>query len=220
MKADKKNTEQNYPYVSADKILSVCGQALSEQGIMVIPSITKWEMNIVDRGNGKARYDAVVDLLLKVTDGETSFDETWFGMGSDYAVPDKALYKAITSGHKYFLSKLFCIGEGNEDGEHEGEPAQAPQPAPKQAAPKPAAPVAPVTANIDAPTMTLVEAMNELSSEGELYGNLPTEKLAVRSNAIRKALASTPMSADERAERVRKHTAIGIILADREAKKQ
>jgi hypothetical protein len=43
----------------------------------------------------------------------------WTGSGVDYATPDKALYKAMTSGHKYFVMKLFMIGVGNEDGEHE-----------------------------------------------------------------------------------------------------
>ena len=133
LKADKRNAEQNYSYVSADKILSACGQALADNGIVVIPSIVKQEITLVEYTNSynKAlrRYDATIDLVLKVTDGETEFDEPWFGMGSDYQTPDKALYKAITSGHKYFMSKLFCIGEGNEDSEHdepEGQPAKQP----------------------------------------------------------------------------------------------
>lgn len=138
LKADKRNGEQGYNYVSADKILSACGQALADNGVVVIPSIVHYDINIIDRGNGKSRYDATVDLVLKVTDGATSFEEPWYGMGSDYSVPDKALYKAITSGHKYFLSKLFCIGEGNEDGEHEsedGDKAPVKQNAPQQPRP-------------------------------------------------------------------------------------
>jgi hypothetical protein len=229
LKADKRNEEQKYNYVSADKILSACGQALAENGVMVIPSIVKQEITMLEYTNsyGKQgkRYDAVVDLLLKVTDGVTSFEEPWFGMGSDYSVPDKALYKAITSGHKYFISKLFCIGEGNEDSEH--EQAEQEQPAPKQATkPQPAQPAAPVPTNgnghepeAPAPAMTLEDAMNVTNSEGELYGSLPTEKLAIMSNSLRKVLKGEAMSAEDRAERIRKHTAIGIILAHREAQK-
>jgi hypothetical protein len=215
LKSDKRNIEQGYNYVSADKILSVCGQALFDQGIAIIPSIVKWDINIIDRGNGKSRYDAVVDLLLKVTDGETTYEEPWFGMGSDYGAPDKALYKAITSGHKYFLAKLFCIGEGNEDGEHEtGEDTPQAKPTQvKQAKPPEPAPV------VEAPApdaMSLEDAMNVLNAEGELYGNIPTEKLVIMSNSLRKVLSNgKDLTVDDRAVRERKHQAIGIILAHR-----
>jgi len=123
---DKRNNEQKYDYISADKILSICGQALFTQGIVVIPAIVKSEQITVDRGNGKYRYDCQVDFQITVTDGTIPIVSEWRGMGSDYTVPDKALYKAITSGHKYFLMKLLCIGAGNEDGEHDDEPQPAP----------------------------------------------------------------------------------------------
>ncbi len=239
LKADKRNAEQGYNYVSADKILAACGQALADNGIAVIPSIIKQEIKIIDRGNGKARYDATVDLILKVTDGVTSFEEPWYGMGSDYSVPDKAMYKAITSGHKYFLSKLFCIGEGNEDGEHENSEDQ-PAPRPAQAkpsngkpAPQPAQAVVVPTMNpvnkahIEAftgeavkdpvVTMTLEDASAIVSSTGELYGNIPTEKLALMANSITKKLRGAPIPADERAESERKYAAIDIILKSRTA---
>lgn len=120
---DKRNKEQGYDYISADKILSMCGQALSSQGVAVIPTVTEKAVNIYEYANGtKRRYDASVSITFYITDGETDTTALWFGAGSDYTVPDKALYKAITSGHKYFLMKLLCVGAGNEDGEHEDEP--------------------------------------------------------------------------------------------------
>jgi hypothetical protein len=54
-----------------------------------------------------------------ITDGETNLNATWFGRGTDYGAVDKAVYKAVTSGHKYFLMKLLNIGVGNEDSEHD-----------------------------------------------------------------------------------------------------
>jgi hypothetical protein len=38
------------------------------------------------------------------------------------------MYKAITSGHKYYLMKLLNIGEGNEDGEHDNVAVKAEHP--------------------------------------------------------------------------------------------
>jgi hypothetical protein len=131
LKADARNQEQKYNYISADKILSVCGQALADVGVTVFPSVVGDVMDVFDRGNNKVRYDATVTFMMHVSDGETSVDLPWIGRGSDYTVPDKALYKAITSGHKYFVAKLFNIGEGNEDSEHEAaEPVTGVTPAP------------------------------------------------------------------------------------------
>lgn len=137
LSADKTNKEQNYTYISADKILSVCGQALANQGVMVIPSLGEHDTTLYEYTNnyGKParRYDCRVNFIFTISDGEKSMQQAWIGMGSDYAVPDKALYKAVTSGHKYFLMKLLCVGAGNEDSEHEDDkPAQGNgKPAPK-----------------------------------------------------------------------------------------
>lgn len=123
---DKRNREQSYDYISADKLVAVCGQALAEQGVALYPHIETHDIAVLDRGNGKYRYDATVKLHIIIADGETEFKADWLGIGSDYMTPDKALYKAITSGHKYFLMKLLNVGAGNEDGEHETEPTSLP----------------------------------------------------------------------------------------------
>lgn len=122
LKADKTNMQDKYDYISANKILSECGQALAAQGVTVIPSMTDAEVNIGTTAGGKNRYDARVTFAMTVTDGDSEMVFPWYGFGADYTTPDKAVYKAITSGHKYFVSKLLMIGEGNEDGEHESAP--------------------------------------------------------------------------------------------------
>ena len=143
LKADKRNQEQRYDYISADKVLSEAGQALAEQGIVVLASITE-EANVEtaytnSRGEQRQRFDCRVAFVMTVTDGETEKIHTWLGRGSDFSVPDKAMYKAITSGHKYFLMKLLEIGEGNEDGEHQDAPPAVPgnKPAQQQQQQKP-----------------------------------------------------------------------------------
>lgn len=131
LKPDKRNTQQNYDYISADKMLERAGDALAEAGVVVFPSITSEETVQADYtdnyGKAKSRFDCVVRFSMIVGDGETQIELPWVGRGSDYAVPDKALYKAITSGHKYFLAKILNIGVGNEDGEHEAHDGQAAQ---------------------------------------------------------------------------------------------
>ena len=124
---DKRNTQQGYNYISADKILDRAGNALAGVGIVIIPAITKEHIERVQTDKGGTRYDVLVKFVMTITDGESTLEYPWVGLGSDYVVPNKAFYKAVTSGHRYFLTKLLNIGVGNEDGEHESEPQQKPQ---------------------------------------------------------------------------------------------
>lgn len=125
LKADKQNTHQNYWYISADKILERAGDALANEGICVVPTIIREDTVQVDYtdsyGKSKSRFDTAIFFDMILSDGESQMIAPWCGRGSDSSSPDKALYKAITSGHKYFLAKLLNIGVGNEDGEHEDE---------------------------------------------------------------------------------------------------
>ena len=116
---DKTNKDQNYKYISADKILERAGDALANAGITIIPSVESKSFDFVERVGKSSRIDANVVFSFLITDGVTEYKAMWVGNGSDYTSPDKALYKAITSGHKYFLMKVLNIGIGNEDGEHE-----------------------------------------------------------------------------------------------------
>lgn len=172
LKADKRNQEQKYDYVSADKILSEGGQALFKQGVVVFPQVVDQEVATIERDGGKKRFDATVNFRFVVSDGEEQMELDWVGMGSDYLVPDKAMYKAFTSGHRYFVAKLLCIGEGNENGEHESEPAaRKAQPTPQavqqmaQATGAVVREVTPQNGNGDKPSAGLIARYNELREQ-------------------------------------------------------
>lgn len=131
---DARNTQQNYDYISADKILAVVGAAMAKHGLAVVPSITsqRFTRNDYAKPNGQqgTLWLAEADMAMIITDIDGNAQEAlWAGAGVDYASPDKALYKAITSGHKYFLMKLFTVGVGNEDGEYQESAPPAAQPA-------------------------------------------------------------------------------------------
>jgi len=233
LKADKRNNEQKYDYVSADKILSICGQALFSAGVAVLPSVTGKEVNLFEYtdsyGKAKKRYDYDIVFIMTVTDGETSLELPWAGAGSDYSVPDKALYKAITSGHKYFLMKLLCIGEGNEDGEHEQETKQEPRkkqaPAPSEQAirnaaaiivdmkPETAAALHNAVERKASASMTLETALEVTNSDGELLAKLETKTLAGMANSLTKGLKEGKYENAE--DRQMELDAIALILASR-----
>jgi len=184
LKTDKRNAQQNYDYISADKILEKAGDALAEAGIVITPSIVAEkteEVSYTDSYNkAKTRYDCVLDFMLKIEDGESEMSVEWRGRGSDYAVPDKAFYKAITSGHKYFIMKLLNIGVGNEDGEHENHDEdakpKAQQPRPPSVPKRQAEP--PVDADTDTMFMPDEPVALPNDKELELMGKWRTRRQA------------------------------------------
>lgn len=123
LEADKKH-QQGYGYISADKILARVGEAMASNGLSIVPAAIEHNttLHTYTDSYGKDKMlwqvDAQLEMSIMDIDGAEKTVK-WTGSGVDYATPDKALYKAMTSGHKYFVMKLFMVGVGNEDGEHE-----------------------------------------------------------------------------------------------------
>lgn len=129
---DRTNEQANYSYVSADQIASRAGDALAREGVVIIPEITRLDVQISETAKGNSRFFvARVDLRLLVSCGPIEGNERiyvdWASVGVDYSSPDKAVAKSITTGIKYFTMKLLQIGVGNDDGEHESAPARQDQ---------------------------------------------------------------------------------------------
>ena len=204
LKADKTNQEQRYDYISADKILTICGQALFSQNVIVLVEVDGQEVEFKEYMNKydkkMQRYDATVDFIMTITDGENTITAKWVGLGSDYTTPDKALYKAITSGHKYFLMKLLNVGAGNEDSEHESEP------------PRPAAVIA-EELGYDDPIDYPAELAVVTNSDGLPYVKLDSSKLGNMQIGIHKALKKNDLTDEQRATYGMKNDAINQILA-------
>lgn len=119
LEADKRNSHDNYDYISSDKILQQVGETLGQLGVIVIPGANSVNIQQYTYGGDKSMFSAIVNMTMTVIDGNNTYTVEWVGCGVDYRVPDKAVYKAITSGHKYFLTKMLMIGIGNEDSEHD-----------------------------------------------------------------------------------------------------
>lgn len=123
LEPDKHHDQQNYGYISADKILSRLGTAMVRHGVTIIPSVLSYSVEQVEYKTGRNLFHA--NLRMRMTIADVDGNEhavSWSGAGVDYSSPDKAYYKAVTSGHKYFVMKLFMVGVGNEDGEHQSVP--------------------------------------------------------------------------------------------------
>jgi hypothetical protein len=221
LKADKTNKDQGYDYISADKILERCGDVLANLGISIIPSVVESTLTAVDRPNKGPRIDAVLKMSFEMTDGKTDYVSYWVGCGSDYVTPDKAIYKAITSGHKYFLMKLLNIGVGNEDSEHENEEPDKKQPETKKSSPtlqntsqpepQPAQPTELDLTKDYGFGMSLAMAVSERNSKDVPYGSLETDDLTHMVNAMEKLKHDKPAQFTE--DHARKIASIKTILA-------
>jgi len=190
-----------------------------------MPGIVAVTINPVDRGSGKGpRYDAMVEFDFSVTDGATTVQEHWYGMGSDYSVPDKALYKAITSGHKYYLAKLLCVGAGNEDAEHEEEERKPHARAVAQSSTSEKVPVERTEKTSEAVNsqegtmndlMPIELASQAKTTDGKLYSEIDSGTLAHMATTIKGKIAKGGYKPEELEQYKFKLAAILAILASR-----
>lgn len=119
------NTGQHYHYVRAEDVIAEAQRVLAEVAVIVTPEVLDVELieSGATRGGTMGRI-ALVTLQFDVrcadlvaTEGNRTI--RWSGTGWD-APGDKALYKAITGGTKYFLAHLIGIPFGADPDDDEG----------------------------------------------------------------------------------------------------
>ena len=132
---EKKGTaDEGYDFVRAADIGEEARRLLKGRGLIVIPSVES-----IDQKMGKSGVLVHAHLtfeIVYVNTGE-SITKKWVGSGFDYP-GDKALYKAITGGTKYFLAGLLGIpfGVDPEEGTQPATPAEPEASALAQRAPE------------------------------------------------------------------------------------
>jgi len=108
---DGVNRYQSYKYVTEKQYKNNFKKALKQVGLI-------WKMDAVDYQFVPEISDKMHLVLCKfigiLIDPETGEKEeyTFFGSGADNG--DKALYKAVTGGHKFFLASNFNVAEDME----------------------------------------------------------------------------------------------------------
>ncbi len=120
------NRFQSYKYITEKQYKQNFAKALKEAGLL-------WKMECVS-------YEIVPDISEKmhlvickfkgtITCPESGGFEVYefYGSGADNG--DKALYKAVTGGHKFFLASNFNVAEGMEPEDDKDEAPKATPPA-------------------------------------------------------------------------------------------
>ena len=103
------NEDYDYNYVEEAEVVRVIRSALVKVGLSFSVSTSEiLPPNTIKTELGEF-YNYTIKMTFTLVDTETGYFESfpWLGMGSDQG--DKALYKAYTSGVKYFLLKNFLL---------------------------------------------------------------------------------------------------------------
>lgn len=111
-----------FKFVRAADVMAEATRVLEKQGVVVIPSVEDVELRF-----GRAGAIAKVSLTFEVCDTKTeeTITKAWVGTGFDKP-GDKAAYKAITGGTKYFLASLLGIPFGTDPEEDAAPKDSAP----------------------------------------------------------------------------------------------
>lgn len=105
------NRHQSYKYITEAQYKANFKAALQEVGLL-------WRMETVKReyiGNVSDKMHLVLcDFKGTLTDPETGESQEYLFCGSGADNGDKALYKAVTGGLKFFLASNFNVAEAND----------------------------------------------------------------------------------------------------------
>lgn len=108
------NTFHNYKYATEADVNERVRDALSEQGVVMIPNVKSHSYREHINAKGKTEYIVTVEVEFSFIDGETGeiISFTTYGEGQDAG--DKGTYKAITGAQKYALMKSLLIPTGDD----------------------------------------------------------------------------------------------------------
>ncbi len=130
-----KNKSQHYNYAEESEVVKVIRKVLYEEGISFAVSAHNFETTHDIATRSGSMKHITVSMVCIFTDTDTGYREilNWIGASADSG--DKALYKAYSSGVKYFLMKNFLLPTG-DDVESFKDVDEPPEPEKKNPEPK------------------------------------------------------------------------------------
>ena len=87
LEADKRNSHDNYEYISSDKILQQVGEVLGQLDVIVIPGVTSVNIQQYTYGNDKSMFSAIVNMTMTIIDADNEYTVEWAGCGVECHPP-------------------------------------------------------------------------------------------------------------------------------------
>lgn len=112
---DGKNAQQGYAYIEYAQVAAKARELQAKHGVAIIPTVDSYTAMEVKNKYGGIGYHYLIKMIFTVINAEDPEDKivsNWIGEATDYG--DKGINKAITSGVKYFIMRLYNISEKGE----------------------------------------------------------------------------------------------------------
>jgi len=110
------NDYHNYDYPLDEDVMSALREAMTEHNLIALPSVEGRSMNKVSTGPDESDFQFHTRVQFSVTliDGDSGQQRTMHWEGEAQDGQDKGLYKAYTSGMKYWALKTFLMSAGDD----------------------------------------------------------------------------------------------------------
>jgi len=117
------NDYHNYEYSSDDDVMQALRPAMAKHNLAVFHSIIDRDVKKVETSSGTA-WKTVVTMEITIADADSGQSKTVEWMGEADDGQDKGLYKALTSGVKYFALKTFLLSADTDVETHDAAASQ------------------------------------------------------------------------------------------------
>ena len=116
-----RNDFHNYDYSTDDDVMQSVRPTMAEHNLIALPSVKDRSIERVSTGKKEEDYQLHTRVTLEITliDGDSGQSKTitWEGEAQDGQ--DKGLYKAYTSGIKYWALKTFLLSADTDVETHD-----------------------------------------------------------------------------------------------------
>lgn len=129
---DGRNSQQGYAFIEYAQVAARARELQAKHGVAIVPTVESYECTEVRNKFGSIGYHYLLDMsftVINTDDPEDKMTVKWISEATDYG--DKGINKAITSGVKYFIMRLYNISEKGEREADQDTPPPAVDPKPK-----------------------------------------------------------------------------------------
>lgn len=110
------NKEQKYKFIEYAVVAGCIREFFEKYHVIIIPSVESYTAEPVTSANGRGGFHYLLTMQFMIINGDQPDDvivRPWISEATDFG--DKGVNKAITSGTKYFLMRLFNVSEKSDE---------------------------------------------------------------------------------------------------------